>query len=360
MLFPVMIRMSLTRAFNKAVNKATYDPELEKQLAAEREKAREIRTKLRTTLTAWSTKNRDMVSKNEITAQGSTLATSLIQETTKWLQDTPDATQSELEDKTAEFLDKLATIYNDDKNRLLFSNWLKSWDVIVATWQNLNKIPEEKAKKIKELLAKDKTWFEKNPNESLETYKERIDADQKEIFTIAGDPNLVTDASDQKKAQETSSKDLDELKAKAEAEKKAKEELEKSQFNPWRLVGKVSKGIGIAFAIALFFVFGLTGGSLLANEAIARPTAYRILYFIFGFIFSIPVILFYIGRAFMGQPPYFAAYLLPLYSYDPFKEDHSSFFESLVWFKENAVVRDAAERFMEKANAVKAMHLVRY
>ncbi len=351
--------MSLTRAFNKAVNKATYDPELEKQLAAEREKAREIRGKLRTTLTAWSNKNRDMVSKNEITTQGSTLATSLIQETTKWLQDTPDATQSELEDKTAEFLDKLTNIYNEDKSRLLFSNWLKSWEVIVANWQNQNKISEDKAKKIKDLLAKDKAWYEKNLNESLETYKDRIDSDQKEIFTIAGDPSLVTDAASQKKAQEKSTKDLDELKAKADAEKKAKEDLEKSQFSLSRLWGKVYKGLGTAFLIALWIVFGLSGGSLLSNEAIARPVPYRILYFIFGFIFSIPVILFFIGRTFMGQPPYYAAYLLPLYSYDPLKEDHSSFFESLVWFKENAVVRDAAERFMEKANAVKGLQLVR-
>jgi hypothetical protein len=61
----------------------------------------------------------------------------------------------------------------------------------------------------------------------------------------------------------------------------------------------------------------------------------------------------------MGYPPYYAAYLLPLYSYDPLKEDHSSFFESLVWFKENAVVRDAMDRFQEKANAVKNIALVR-
>jgi hypothetical protein len=61
----------------------------------------------------------------------------------------------------------------------------------------------------------------------------------------------------------------------------------------------------------------------------------------------------------MGYPPYYAAYLLHLYSYDPLKEDHSSFFESLVWFKENAVVRDAMDRFQEKANAVKNIALVR-
>jgi lipopolysaccharide export LptBFGC system permease protein LptF len=351
--------MSLSRAFTKAVNKATYDPEFEKQLAAERAKARELRTKLRETLTDYSNKNRELVSKNELTPQGSTLATSLIQETTKWLQDTPDATEAELQDKLSEVLDKLATIYNEDKNRLMFSNWLKSWDVIVATWQGQNKISEEKAKKIKELLAKDKDWYSKNLNESLETYKERMDKDTQDIYTIIGDATLIQDAGDQKKTQDSKSVDLDELKAKIEAEKKAKEEVEKEQFSLSRLFSKIGKGVGVAFLIALFIAFGLTGGSLLSNEAIARPVPYRILYFIFGFLFSIPVIVFYIGRTFMGHPPYYAAYLLPLYSYDPLKEDHSSFFESLVWFKDNAVVRDAVEKFQEKATAVQSMRMVR-
>jgi lipopolysaccharide export LptBFGC system permease protein LptF len=351
--------MSLSRAFTKAVNKATYDPEFEKQLAAERAKARELRAKLRQTLTEYSNKNRELVSKNELTPQGSTLATSLIQETTKWLQDTPDATEAELQDKLSEVLDKLATIYNEDKNRLMFSNWLKSWDVIVATWQGQNKISEDKAKKIKELLAKDKDWYSKNLNESLETYKERMDKDTQDIYTIVGDATLIQDAGDQKKAQDSKSVDLDELKAKIEAEKKAKEEVEKEQFSLSRLFSKIGKGVGVAFLIALFIAFGLTGGSLLSNEAIARPVPYRILYFIFGFLFSIPVIIFYIGRTFMGHPPYYAAYLLPLYSYDPLKEDHSSFFESLVWFKDNAVVRDAVEKFQEKATAVQSMRLVR-
>jgi len=351
--------MSLSRAFTKAVNKATYDPELEKQLAAEREKAREIRTKLRQTLTDYSNKNRELVTKNELTPQGSTLATSVIQETTKWVQDTPDATESELQDKMSEVLDKLSIIYTEDKNRLMFLNWLKSWEVIVATWQSQNKISEDKAKKIKDLLAKDKDWYTKNLNESLVTYKERVDTDTQEIFQIIGDAALIQDASDQQKVQNSKSVDLDELKAKVDAEKKAKEELEKQSFSLSRLFSKIGKGVGIAFLVALFIALGLTGGSLLSNEGIARPVPYRILYFIFGFLFSIPVIVFYIGRAFMGYPPYYAAYLLPLYSYDPLKEDHSSFLESLVWFKENAVVRDAMERFQEKANAVKHIALVR-
>lgn len=354
-----MIRMSLARAFNKAVNKATYDPELEKQLAAEREKAREIRTKLRQTITELTKKNREMLANKQITQSGSTQATAVIKESLDWLKNTPDATDIELQDKTFEILDKLANIYDEDKNRLQFSNWLNFYEFIIPTLQNQNKIPEESAKKITAIVTENKTWFEKHQNESIETYQARIEEQNKRIEEIFKDPQILEQQELLNKAN-NDPKELERLKAKALAEKKAKEDLEKSQFNLTRLTKKISSGLGIAIVVAIFFALGLTGASLLANEAIARPVPFRVLYFIFGFIFSIPVILFYIGRTFMGQPPYYAAYLLPLYSYDPLKEDHSSFFERLVWFKENAVIRDATERFMEKANAVKALKSVVY
>jgi len=350
--------MSLSRAFTKAVNKATYDPALEKQLAEERGKAREIRTKLRESLSVYTKKNNEFLASRQITTQGSTLATALIKETTTWLQNTPDATDTELQDKMLEFLDKLTIIYDEDKNRLMFANWIKFWDVLIQRFQNENQIPEDVAKQATVIINENKIWYEKHTNESMETYKTRMDEEDKKIRTLANNPEIIEEAEMLKKTA-TNPEELEKLKAQAQAEKAAKEEIEKSQFSISRLTIKISKGLGIAFVVAIFFALGLTGGSLLSNEAIARPMAYRILYFIFGFIFSIPVILFYIGRTFMGHPPYYAAYLLPLYSYDPLKEDHSSFFESLVWFKDNAVVRDAIETFQEKANLVKNLRFER-
>ena len=351
--------MSLLRAFNKAVNKATYDPELEKQLAEEKKQAREVRTKLRQTLSQASKTNRELLTNKQITQQGSTLATSTIQEAQTYLKDNPEATADELQDKTFEVAEKLATIYTEDKNRLFFINNLNAIDGITTIYQNQNIIDEDTAKKIKALVAEERVWFNKNQNESLETYNERlIEGGEKLKKIIPADLEQRIEKSRSEEGQKTQ-KELDDMKAKAEADKKAKEELEKQRFNPKRVMGKFLRGFGGAVIVAVFFAVSLTGASLLANEAIARPVPYRILYFIFGFIFSIPVILFFIGRAIFGQPPYFAAYLLPLYSYDPLKEDHSSFFESLVWFKDNAVVRDAMERFQEKANAVQALYIAR-
>lgn len=351
--------MSLTRAFNKAVNKATYDPELEKQLAEEKKQAREARTKLRESLTTASNKNRELSARNEITPQATTLAASVVQETQKWLQDTPDATADEIQDKIFEVVDKLATIYTDDKNRLFFVNSLKTWDVILTQWQTQNKISEDKAKRIKKILTDEQAWYEKNLNESLQTYTARLEEMNESIKQVVADPTLVQESNEEKNKQvDKDSAEIDALKAKAEADKKAKEELEKQQFSLGRLLKKVYRGVGGAFIVALILAVCFTGASLAANEAIARPVPYRILFFIFGFIFSVPVIFYYIGRTFLfGQSPYFASYLLPLYPYDPTREEHESFLENLVWYKENAVIRDAIERFQSKADLVKSLKI---
>lgn len=341
--------MSLSRALTKAVNKATYDPELEKQMAKEKQNAREARTVLRKTLDEANQNIRTMVEKDELTLQGSTLASSIIQETNKWLQNTPDATESEIQDKNLEVVDKLSIIYEEDKNRIFFTNWLKQWTILVTTWQNQNKIAEDKAKQISTLLEKEKAWYDKNMNESLETYKTRITTATDEINKIIADPVLIKDAQESLKKQGSNTKNLEAIQAQVEAQKKEKEEREKQEFNVSRITKKLTSGIFIAFLVALFIAFGLTGASLAANEAVVRPVPYRILYFIFGFFFSIPTILYFVVRTYRGYPPYFASYLLPLYMYDPSKEEHSSFFENLVYYKDNAIIREAAQKFQDAA-----------
>lgn len=341
--------MSLSRAITKAVNKATYDPELEKQMAQEKQNAREARTKLRKTLDESSTKMREMVENDELTLQGSTLASSIIQETNKWLQATPDATESELQDKNLEVMDKLSAVYEEDKNRIYFTNWIKKWTIIITTYQTQNKLAEDKVKQIQAILSKEQSWYEKNSNESLETYKSHIDKATEQMNTILSDPGLIQDAQEKLKEQGTNTKTLETLQVKVEAEKKEKEEREKQQFNASRITKKLTGGLTIAFLVALFIAFGLTGASLAANEAVVRPVPYRILFFIFGFLFSIPTILYFVVRTYRGYPPYFASYLLPLYMYDPSKEEHSSFLENLVYYKDNPIIREAAEKFQQAA-----------
>jgi hypothetical protein len=149
-------------------------------------------------------------------------------------------------------------------------------------------------------------------------------------------------------------KEIEDKKRKAELLAKEKEQKEKAEFNPTRLFKKGAAGMVNAFWIALVLAFAVLGGSLAANEAVIRPLPFRILYFIYGFIFFPFVILFFVFRYFLlNKPPYFASILFPLYEYDPSKITRNSFFERLVFYKANPIIAHAQKTFQEAAEAVK-------
>lgn len=349
--------MSLARSLNRAVSKATYDPELEKQLAAERARAREARGKFRETIDKAMTNDRDLIRDGKLTPQGATQSAAYFKLTNDWLQSNPDASADEILDKSQEFLDKLSAIYREDSNRLYFYNNLKISDIFLTQIKTRNIIPEDKYKKLKELLDKEQTWLEKNPNESAQTYQDRITKMNAEAEKIIGDPDIAKKlAENQKTAKEVdNTKELEAEKQKADEIAKKKEELEKEKFSFQRFFKKITTGIFSSFWIALLLTGALLGGALAANEAVVRPLPYRIFYFLYGFFFFPIVILFFIGRYFMGQPPYFSAFLFPLYEYDPVKVTNLSFLQKLVYYKTNAVLQNARKTFEDAQQATKSM-----
>lgn len=343
--------MSLGRSFNRAVAKATYDPELEKQLAVERANAREARGKYRDSLNAAINADRSYVQQGKLTSIGATQSAALFKVANDWLQANPDATAEEILDKSQETTDKLATIYTEDKNRLYFFNVLKILDIQVLRLQSMNLIPEETAKKCKELIDKDQSWLEKNPNEPAQTYTDKLNTLQAAISKLIGDPDIekkLKDGVDSVEDVDTT-KEIDEQKKKAEELARKKEELEKQTFNPKRFFKKISGGATAAFWVAFFLALALLGGSLAANEGIVRPLPYRILFFLYGFFFF-PVVLLYFGfRALTGRPPYIGAILFPLVEISGDQNEKISFVQKLFMFKANAVVEDARRTYQEAA-----------
>jgi len=338
------------------VAKATYDPELEKQLAEEKKKAREARGKFRETLESLRKKDKELIVQNKLTPLGSSQSTALFKTMNDWLAANPEATSDEIIDKSQETLDKLSNIYSEDNNRLYFYNILKVNDYFLTTFKTNNAISEETYKKSKEVLDKEQTFLEKNPNESLQVYKDHIDSMSKELGDILKDPEV------QKRLQtardgvkfEDNSKAIEKKKAEADNLAKAKETKEKAEFNPTRLFKKAGSGMVTAFFIAILLAFAILGGSLAANEAVVRPTGFKILYFIYGFIFFPVVITYFIGRYFLyGKSPYFASYFIPLYEYNPLEIKRDSFLQKLVWYQANPVVQQAQKTFQEAADSVK-------
>lgn len=351
--------MSLARSFNRMVAKATYDPELEKQLAAEKRKAREARTEFRKNLEEVRKKDGEAIIQYKLTPLGATQSAALFKTTNDWLAANPDATYDEIIDKGQDFLDKLSNIYAEDSNRLFFNNILTTNTTLLVNFKNTNVISEDQYNKCMEIVNREKKWLEKNPNESLQTYNEKIQKAQLELFDILKDPEIQKRIQEAQKGVklEDNSKDLEEKKRQAEELAKRKEQKEKEEFNLKRLFKKSIAGTLNGFLIALILSFALLGGALAANEAVIRPLPYRILYFFYGFLFFPVVILYFLVRYFMGKPPYFASYLFPLYEYDPTTIKKDSFLQKLIWYKANPIIQHASKTFQEAADSVKDLQL---
>ena len=351
--------MSLTRSFNRWVSKQTYDPQLEKQLAEEKKKAREERLKFRQSLDQLIQRDNDAIVQGKLTPLGATQSAALFKTMNDWLSATPDATADEIADKGLETIDRLANIYREDNNRLYFYSYLKVTEINLTNLKASNLISEDVQKKCQEIVDRELKWLEKNPTESLIIYKEHLQKAANEIRDVLKDPEIqkrMKDAQDGVK-MEDNSKELDEQKREAERVAKEKEEREKQNFNVGRFAGKVGISIGNAILIALILSLAILGGSLSANMAVVRPLSYRILYFIYGFLFFPVVLIYFLFRYFQGFPPYFAAFLIPLYEMDPTSGVNLSFLQRLVYFKTTPVIEEARKSFQAGAEAVKDISL---
>lgn len=344
--------MRIFRTIDRMIAKATYDPELEKQLAEERKQAREARTKYRDGVNNLRTILSAQVKENKITPEGATLVKSLIQEAEKWLTDNPDVSADEIADKSAEYFNKVIEIYEDDKGRIYHLYFTTLWTTWISVWKANNMINEETSKKAQKIIDEEKVWYKKHLKESTDTYVQRINSMVESLKEVLP-PDMNKNVQEKMKEKPETQEEIDKLKAQAEQAKRDREAAERRKFNPARIVTKTVSGLTTGLIIAVVLAFALLGASIASNEAIVRPVSIRVVSWIYGFIFFIPVILYAAVKYFYGKPPYFGAYLIPLYMYDPTTTEKKSFIEKLVWYKDDSVLRHAMRTFQEAAEAVK-------
>jgi len=126
-----------------------------------------------------------------------------------------------------------------------------------------------------------------------------------------------------------------------EANKKAQEE----QFNLFRLMS-TTRDIATQVVTALFYIMiCLVAGTLAANDAIGRDVQYRILYFIYGFIFGPVVILYYLYRWFNKDGPYIYR-MLPIFTTETDSQLGRMFLYPFT-YKEDKRATDAYAEFMK-------------
>lgn len=125
---------------------------------------------------------------------------------------------------------------------------------------------------------------------------------QYRIFKATEDPEAAAFAQQQKAAQAAADKKAaqeataaDQKKA---ADKKQADNLRKANRS---FIGEVISYTIIAFLVFLFILFAVYTGHLAANDAIGRPTEYRVLFFIYGALFSLFVFPYYLIQRFRGR-----------------------------------------------------------
>jgi hypothetical protein len=345
---------STSRFFEKVGAKLTYDPELEKQLASEKQNARKARTTFQQFLVNAQTKNDTLIKQNKLTPEGATLTAALFKQTNEWLTQNATATEAEITEKQQNVSLELAELYVEDKSRLYYLNVLNFVEATLVDYQARNKISNEVYEKTKEVLNKEKVWYNQHKSESMQTYKAQVDEIMEKIYAALNDPGLAKPLKEglQKVDSMEDSTEIQELKAAAQQAQRDKETIEKQTFSPSRVTSRVSKALMISFFVALYIAAGLYGGSMAANDAIVRPTSIRILYFIFGFIFWLPVLIYFGVRTWGGHPPHFATFL-PLYEYDP-NTEAKTLLTSLFYYTDSPIIRLAKEKFAAAATAAQA------
>jgi len=183
----------------------------------------------------------------------------------------------------------------------------------------------------------------------LDTYnkasvtQKTIDLQQKLLKTKAGITNSIPPPYLNLILDPTNEKAANEAKALNDAAQKVKDQ----EFNVTRLATTTSNIAIQVISSLLYVTFCLVAGMLCANDAIGREIPYRVLYFIYGFIFAPVVLIYYLYKWFNDDSPKIYR-LLPIYTTVSDSTLGRYFFYPFT-YKEDKMAMDAYADFMKES-----------
>lgn len=127
----------------------------------------------------------------------------------------------------------------------------------------------------------------------------------------------------------------------------ANQKAQDEQFNLFRLLGTVKDTATKVVSSLFYIMICLVAGTLAANDAIGRDVQYRVLYFIYGFIFGPVVILYYLYRWYNKDAPYIYR-MLPIFTTEADSTLMRMFFYPFT-YKEDKRATDAYADFMKQS-----------
>ena len=330
--------MSVLDSISRGVDSATYNPEAERAAAARDAAASTAKAAFKKLLDQVKQEMDTLVTNKQMTSISLAKFDELIKTNTDLI--TTIATGAVWDQRTQLLKDTEADL-------TAFNTALYNLEYIARTGpiilDDIDK--KEKGKVTTDTMKSMKAFFvELDTYNKASVTKKTIDLQQKLLKTKADITNNIPPPYANRIMDPSNEKLVNEAKVVHEASQKQKDE----EFNVTRLA-TTSSNIAIQVVSSLLYVtFCLVAGMLCANDAIGREIPYRVLYFIYGFIFAPVVLIYYLYKWYNDDAPKIYR-LLPIYTTVSDNTLGQYFFYPFT-YKEDKMAMDAYADFM-KASA---------
>lgn len=331
--------MSLAESLTRGIDSATYNPEAEKAAAQRDAAALPSKEKFKKLLTQVKASVDALIAKNTMSNISLPKFNDLIKTNTDLL--TTTASAATWNQRTQLLKDTEADLVASNEGILILEYIARTGPLVIEDMDKKKQVPNADFVKTMTSFFKDlasyNNWISSQKTIDIQTKVKSVRAS---LTQSVPQPylGLILDPRNSKIVSQN--KNLN------DASKKAEEE----QFNIFRLISS-TRDIATQVVTALFYIMiCLVGGTLAANDAIGREVQYRILYFIYGFIFGPVVILYYLYRWFNKDAPYIYR-MLPIFTTEAESTLARMFFYPFT-YKEDKRATDAYAEFMKVSAAI--------
>lgn len=265
---------------------STYNPEAETALQAQKNAAQRVRQTFLDEIASNKSTKDDAVSRNEWRV-GATPAFDAEQTSANnWLQQNLAAMKDDLQNRLDIYTSAMETIFTYNTNLRSLAN------IVVVARSKVDGLQTDVLKnKVRQYLTELETYV--NAKDTRPTATPPFDEVSQRLITTEAKINADFSATDaQAILKPVSALEIKDLKEKEEAAAAGPQDrfvLSRFFKDFWQVI------VGY-FAVSIYVALALLGGMLAANDMIGRSPMYRVLYFIYGFIFGPIVCGYYLFR----------------------------------------------------------------
>ncbi len=263
------------------------------QTPEEIKEVRQARKAYQDYLSTTQTKTNTDVNTKAITPESGQAILKEIEKGQTWLEKHPNANYNELLTNQDTVSVEITRIMKTDGPKRKLNNSILALPVIAAEGKQKKILTDDQAEKLNGLAADEEKWYAKNSETATEIQfsqeELKINDSIQTLLVNGNEVNYVRDA-----LKNLAGKDTGELQSYLATHESALQAAKSQQVD-------IKEGANVAintalkvFGYCILIVFCIMAGSFVANFAIGRPPAYRVLNFIYGaFPLFMPFVLLY-------------------------------------------------------------------